>query len=157
MKKVAVFPGTFDPITIGHVDIVERALHIFDELIVAVGKNSGKQPFFSAEQRIKWLKELFSNHPKVKVMEYEGLTVDFCKSVGAQFILRGIRNGTDLEYERAIADVNRLTAPDIETVFITARPEFSTISSTLVRDMIRYGRNIDAYLPALVAEQLKTD
>lgn len=156
MKKIAVFPGTFDPVTIGHVDIVNRALLIFDELIVAVGKNSGKQPFFSEVQRLEWLTSLFSDNPKVKVIEYEGLTVDCCQQVGAAFIIRGVRNGTDLEYERAIADVNRIANQKIETVFITARPEYSTISSTLVRDMVKNGRNIDAYLPFIVAESLRS-
>lgn len=147
MERICLFPGTFDPITLGHVDIIERAVQLFDKLIIGVGINSSKQPMFSVEQRTEWIKEVFKNNPRVIVTGYEGLTVDYCRKVNAQFILRGIRYVTDFEYEKAIADMNRMLAPDIETVFLTCSPLYSTISSTLVRDVARHGGNAAMFVP----------
>lgn len=147
MERICLFPGTFDPITLGHVDIIERAVQLFDKLIIGVGINSSKQPMFSVEQRTEWIKEVFKNDPRVIVTGYEGLTVDYCRKVNAQFILRGIRYVTDFEYEKAIADMNRMLAPDIETVFLTCSPLYSTISSTLVRDVARHGGNAAMFVP----------
>ncbi len=147
MERICLFPGTFDPITLGHVDIIERAVQLFDKLIIGVGINSSKQPMFSVEQRTEWIKEVFKNDPRVIVTGYEGLTVDYCHKVNAQFILRGIRYVTDFEYEKAIADMNRMLAPDIETVFLTCSPLYSTISSTLVRDVARHGGNAAMFVP----------
>ncbi len=154
MSKIALFPGTFDPITLGHIDVIHRSLKLFDQVVIGIGVNSGKQPMFTEAQRTAWIKAVFSNHDNVKVISYEGLTVDCCRETGAQFIVRGIRNGSDLDYEKAIADVNRIAAPEIETVFLSCKPAFSTISSTLVRDMIRYGRDIKSYLPQEIHSSL---
>lgn len=147
MKRICLFPGTFDPVTKGHVDIIERAVSMFDELIVGVGINSSKQPMFTIEQRTGWIADIFSHDERVKVTSYEGLTVDYCRYVGARYILRGIRYIADFEYEKAIADMNRMLAPEIETVFLTCSPLYSTISSTLVRDVIRNHGNATMFLP----------
>lgn len=147
MQRICLFPGTFDPITMGHVDVIERAVSMFDKLIIGVGINSTKQPMFSVEQRTQWIADIFKSDSRVEVTGYEGLTVDFCKKVDARFILRGIRYISDFEYEKAIADMNRMLAPEIETVFLTCSPMYSTISSTLVRDVIRNGGNAGMFLP----------
>lgn len=147
MQRICLFPGTFDPITMGHVDVIERAVSMFDKLVVGVGINSTKQPMFSVEQRAQWIADIFKNDSRVEVTGYEGLTVDFCKKIDAKYILRGIRYIADFEYEKAIADMNRMLAPDIETVFLTCSPIYSTISSTLVRDVIRNGGNAGMFLP----------
>lgn len=147
MKRICLFPGTFDPITKGHVDIITRAASLFDELIVGVGTNSSKQPMFNPEQRVGWIKEIFKNDPRIVATSYSGLTVDYCREINAHFILRGIRYISDFEYEKAIADMNRMLAPDIETVFLTCSPLYSTISSTLVRDVIRNGGKVAMFLP----------
>ena len=150
MQRICLFPGTFDPITMGHVDIIERAVSLFDKLVIGVGINSSKQPMFSVEQRTGWIQEIFKNDPRVEVTGYEGLTVDFCRKIDAKFILRGIRYISDFEYEKAIADMNRMLVPDIETIFLTCSPLYSTISSTLVRDVIRNGGNAGMILPPQV-------
>lgn len=147
MQRICLFPGTFDPITLGHVDIIERAVSLFDKLVIGIGINSSKQPMFTAEQRIGWMKEIFKNEPRIEVISYEGLTVDCCKKIGAQYILRGIRYVSDFEYEKAIADMNRMLTPGVETIFLTCSPQYSTISSTLVRDVIRNNGNAKIFLP----------
>lgn len=147
MQRICLFPGTFDPVTLGHVDIIERALPMFDKLIIGIGINSSKQPMFSLELRTQWMQDIFKNDPRFEVASYEGLTVDFCRKADAHYILRGIRYISDFEYEKAIADMNRMLAPDIETVFLTCSPMYSTISSTLVRDVIRNGGNAGMFLP----------
>lgn len=147
MERICLFPGTFDPITKGHVDVVRRAVSMFDKLIIGVGINSTKQPMFSVEQRAGWIREIFSDDSRIEVTGYEGLTVEYCHKVNAKYILRGIRYIADFEYEKAIADMNRMLAPDVETVFLTCSPEYSTISSTLVRDVIRNGGNARLFLP----------
>jgi len=146
-SRICLFPGTFDPITKGHVDIIKRSVALFDELIIGVGINSTKKPMFEVQQRVDWVAEIFKDEPKIKVTSYEGLTIDFCKEINAHFILRGIRYVSDFEYEKAIADMNRMLAPEVETIFLTCTPEFSTISSTLVRDVIRNKGNAYMFVP----------
>lgn len=155
MKKIAVFPGSFDPITKGHSDIVLRSLPLFDEIIVAIGVNSQKQALFSLEQRIAWIKQVFKGHPKVKVKSYEGLTVNFCAKVKANYLLRGIRSSADFEYEKTIAHLNHDMLPEVETVLILARPELSSISSTIVREIIRGKGKVEKFVPAEIANDFK--
>lgn len=147
MQRICLFPGTFDPITRGHVDIIQRAVSLFDKLVIGVGINSSKEPMFKVEQRCEWIRAIFKNEPRIEAVGYTGLTIDYCKAIGAQYILRGIRYVSDFEYEKAIADMNRMLAPDIETLFLTCSPEYSTISSTLVRDVIRNKGNVSLFVP----------
>ena len=148
MKK-AVFPGSFDPITLGHTDIIDRALPLFDEIILAIGTNSDKKYMFSLEQRIHFLEETYKDESKVRVMTYNGLTVDFCKEQNAGFILRGLRNAIDLEYEKTIAQTN-FKLSGIESVFLLTSSGKSHISSTVVRDVIRHGGKYDFMVPDVV-------
>ncbi len=150
MQRICLFPGTFDPLTLGHVDVIERAVSLFDKLVIGVGINSGKQPMFTPEQRTGWIQDIFKNEKRIEVISYEGLTVDCCKKVGAHYILRGIRYVSDFEYEKAIADMNRMLAHEVETIFLTCSPQYSTISSTLVRDVIRNGGNVSMFIPKQV-------
>ncbi|MBP7409756.1 MAG: pantetheine-phosphate adenylyltransferase [Flavobacteriales bacterium] len=145
-NAIAVFPGTFDPITIGHVSIVRRALPLFSRLVVGMGVNTTKKTMFSEAQRIAWVKAVFANEPNVEVVAFQGLTVDLCKRVGARFILRGLRNGTDHDYERSIALMNRHLA-DVETVFLPAEPGHAHISSTIVRELIANKADVSALIP----------
>lgn len=154
-KKICLFPGTFDPITNGHVDIITRALYLFDELVIGIGVNTNKQTMFTQEQRMEHIKEIFLNEPKIKVASYEGLTINFAKNIGAHTILRGIRTIQDLEYERAIADMNKEIAPEIETVFLTCSAQYATVSSTLVRDLIKYNHTVEKFVPAVIMDNLK--
>ncbi len=147
MKTIAVFPGSFDPITKGHESIVRRALPLFDEVIVAIGVNSEKQYFYSLEQREQWIGKVFEGEDKVRVEKYEGLTMDFCKQQKAQFVLRGLRSSADFEFERSIAQMNKSLAPDIDTVFMLSTPELSAINSTIVRDIIRNGGDASQFVP----------
>lgn len=147
MQKTAVFPGSFDPFTIGHYDIVKRGLPLFDKLIIAIGVNSQKQYFFSSEKRIEMLSVLFKDEKKIAIKEYEGLTIDFCRSEGANYILRGLRTSADFEFERGIAQMNSSMAPEIETVFIISQPQFSHVNSTIVREILKYGGDVNAFLP----------
>lgn len=145
----AIFPGSFDPITLGHYDIVQRGISLFDELIIAVGINTEKNYMFSLEDRIRFITEAFAGSPKVKVAQYEGLTIDYCKSVDAGFILRGLRNPADFEFEKAIAHTNRRLS-DIETVFLLTSSGKSYISSSIVRDVIRNGGDYTLLVPDTV-------
>ena len=148
MKK-AVFPGSFDPITLGHYDIIERGLTVFDELILAIGVNAGKKYMFTLEERKQFLEETFKGESKIKVMTYKGLTVDFCKKLNAEFILRGLRNPADFEFEKAIAHTNRKLS-GIETVFLLTSSGKSYISSSIVRDVIRNNGDYTSLVPAAV-------
>jgi pantetheine-phosphate adenylyltransferase len=154
MSKICLFPGTFDPITLGHVDIITRALPLFDKIIVAVGINSTKAPMFSPEQRRTWIEEIFKGEDKIESAVYEGLTVDYCKKSGANYILRGIRYVSDFEYEKTIADANRTLDPGIETFFLTCEPKYTSVASTIVRDIIRNKGNASPFLPDLVAKSI---
>lgn len=147
MEKICLFPGTFDPITKGHVDIIKRSISLFDKMIIAIGVNANKQPMFSVEQRTQWIEDIFKDYPTVEVTSYTGLTINYCKEVGAQYMMRGIRYIADFEYEKAIADMNRMLAPEVETIFLTCLPEYSTISSTIVRDVIRNGGDVSQLIP----------
>ena len=154
---ICLFPGTFDPVTLGHVDIIVRAKPLFDKIIIGVGKNSSKAPMFSAEQRLKWFEDIFKDEPKISAFIYEGLTIDYCKKTGAGFILRGIRYVSDFEYEKAIADANRTLDENIETIFFTCLPNYTSISSTIVRDILRNGGDASPFLPQVVIESLNKD
>lgn len=146
-KRIAIFPGSFDPITKGHENILRRALPLFDEIIIAIGRNSSKQSYFSIEQREKWIRQVFANEPKVRIETYTGLTIDFCKKMNAKFILRGLRTSADFEFEKSIAQNNNIMAPDIETVFILPISELSAINSTIVRDIVRNGGDASPFVP----------
>jgi len=151
--KTAVFPGSFDPITNAHVDVVERATRLFDKIYVAVGTNTTKKGFFSHEERLGAIRQIFSaQNDKVEAIAFEGLTVDLCRKVGAQYILRGMRNAADFEFEKAIALNNAVLAPDIETVFLVSSSGLSHISSTIVREIIVNKGDIHQLVPAAVLE-----
>jgi pantetheine-phosphate adenylyltransferase len=151
MKRIALFPGSFDPFTIGHESIVRRSLDLFDEIVIGVGVNSTKSGLFTPEQRVNWIKEVFKGEPKVSVESYSGLTIEYCKQINARYILRGLRNSTDFGFERGIGQVNKAMNPLIETVFILALPEHSAISSTIIRDIIRNGGDARQFVPKAVS------
>ena len=146
MNKVAIFPGTFDPFTLGHLSLVERGLELVDELIIAIGINLNKKSFFSLEDRIEMISQLFLSNPRIKIKSYEGLTVDFAKESGAEFILRGVRSVNDFEYEKNIADVNR-DISGIETFVLFTEPRYTHISSSIVRELLTYRKSIKEYVP----------
>lgn len=147
MANKAVFPGTFDPITIGHVDVVNRNIDLFDEIIVAIGNNASKNYLFPLEKRLQWIRDVFKNQPKVRVETYEGLTVDFCIAQNARYILRGIRSVSDFDYEKQIAQMNKSMHPELDSLFVISRPGHSAISSTIVRDIIRNGGDYKQFVP----------
>lgn len=155
MQRIALFPGTFDPLTIGHMDIINRAIPLFDKLIIGIGRNVNKVPMFSEELRLSWVRELFRDNPAIDAIVYEGLTVECCKQVNANFIVRGIRYVNDFEYEKAIADMNRSLDHQIETVFLTCLPQYTSVASTLVRDVIRHGGDATQFLPEVVSRSLE--
>ncbi|MCD8194128.1 MAG: pantetheine-phosphate adenylyltransferase [Tannerellaceae bacterium] len=146
MKRIALFPGTFDPFTIGHQSLVTRGLELVDEIIISVGINENKKTYFSLDKRIKAIECLYQDEPKVKVMSYDSLTVDFAKEVNANFILRGIRTVNDFEYEKSIADINRILT-GIDTFILFTEPEHTHISSSIVRELLRYGKDISQFVP----------
>ncbi|MFO7880413.1 MAG: pantetheine-phosphate adenylyltransferase [Bacteroidota bacterium] len=147
MKKTALFPGSFDPFTVGHESIVQRALPLFDKIIIGVGDNHSKGNFFPLEKRVEWIKRLYREESKIDVQIYEGLTVDFCKHLGAQYLLRGLRTSADFEFERAIAQTNKFLDNNVETVFLLTRPEHTFISSSIVKDVYKNGGEISGFLP----------
>lgn len=153
--RIALFPGTFDPVTFGHLDIIERALPLFDKLYIGIGVNSNKQPMFAAETRIQWLDELFAKESKVDALIYEGLTVDCCRKIEANYIIRGIRYVNDFEYEKAIADMNRSLDENIETLFLTCLPKYTSVASTLVRDVIKNGGDVSQFVPDAVLRTIR--
>jgi pantetheine-phosphate adenylyltransferase len=148
MEKIAIFPGSFDPFTVGHESVLKRALPLFDQVIVMLGVNQSKKTLFSAGARQAMIEDLFANEPKVKVMVYEGLTVDFCKKVNASHILRGLRTSADFEYERAIAQVNKKMYNYIETIFMLTMPEHTPINSSVVRDILKHGGDVSMFIPS---------
>lgn len=147
MNKIAVFPGSFDPITRGHESVILRALPLFDTIIVAVGENSGKSGYFPLEKRMVWLRKLFANEPRIRVESYSGLTIDYCQEVGAGYILRGLRTAADFDFERGIGLMNRAMMPDLETIFLLSTPEYSALSSSIVREIHRNGGDISRFIP----------
>jgi len=149
-EKIAVFPGSFDPITLGHLDIVNRALPLFDKIIMAVGVNSVKKTLFDLETRMGWLEDVFANDNKVVVDTFEGLTVKYCQKVGANFLIRGLRNGSDFDYEKTISQLNNIIGEELDTVFFISQPKYSHISSTIVREIIKGKGQTDAFLPKQV-------
>tara|TARA_Y100000389_G_C17424282_1_gene498600 strand:- start:864 stop:1325 length:462 start_codon:yes stop_codon:yes gene_type:complete len=147
MQRIAIFPGSFDPITTGHVDIINRALPIFDKIIISVGSNSEKQYFFSLEKRIQWIKKVFIKTPKIEVKSYNKLTVEFAKESNARFLIRGLRNTSDFEFEKTVAHANSELNPSIESVFLLTKPKYSFITSTLVREIIRNNGDYQKFVP----------
>jgi|SRR6185312_6571738 len=148
MARIAIFPGSFDPVTKGHESIVLRALPLFDSIIVAIGNNSTKSYMFPLEKRKEWLKQTFAAHKQVTIEEYSGLTVDFCKAKKASYILRGIRNPGDYEFESNIAQMNKMMMHELETILMLTLPEHTAISSTIVRDILKHGGNVAQFIPS---------
>lgn len=145
--KIALFPGSFDPVTKAHVDIVERSLGLFDKIYIGIGANSTKQGFLSIAKREELLRAVFDYEPKIHIIAYEGLTIDFCRSINASHMIRGIRTVSDFEYEKAIAQMNHALAPDIESIFIVSKPGYSSISSTIVREILKYNGDVSQFIP----------
>ena len=150
MKTIAIFPGSFDPITLGHVSVVNRAIPLFDEIIIGIGINTEKKSMFSADKRKTWIKEVFINEPTVSVETFSGLTVDFCRAKGARYILRGLRTAADFEFERGIGQINKKLFPDIDTLFLLTEPEFTPVSSSIVREILRYHGDVSSMVPDAV-------
>ena len=154
MKKIAVFPGSFDPITRGHESIIRRALPVFDEIIVALGENAEKKSYFPLAKRYKWLELVFGDEPKVRIVKYSGLTVDFCMKMNAGYILRGLRTSADFEFERTIGLINKAISPAIETVFFLSAPEYAALSSSVVRDILRNGGDVSKFVPEKISGKI---
>ena len=154
MQRICLFPGTFDPVTLGHTDIINRALALFDKIVVGIGINAAKNPMFTADQRKIWFEEIYKDEPKLTVETYDGLTIKFCQSIGAKFILRGIRYVSDFEYEKTIADANRTMDSKIETIFLTGEPKYTSVASTIVRDILRNGGDASPFLPEAVIKSI---
>jgi len=147
MEKIAVFPGSFDPFTVGHEAIVNRALSLFDKIFIAVGYNANKKSYFTIEQRLSIIKKVFENEQRVEIIQYEGLTVDICTKLNAPFLLRGLRTAADFEFERAIGQVNKVLRPEVETVFLLTAPEHTSINSTIIRDILLHNGDPSQFLP----------
>lgn len=147
MKRIAVFPGSFDPITKGHEDIILRAVPLFDEIIVAIGTNSSKKYYFDLEKRLEMIRYTFRDESKIRATTYTGLTVDYCKEVGAHYLLRGLRTSADFEFERSIAHINQTLYPELDTVFLLSLQEYSAINSTIVRDILINGGEVSRFVP----------
>jgi pantetheine-phosphate adenylyltransferase len=147
MKKIALFPGSFDPFTKGHEDIVNRSLNLFDEVIIGIGKNTTKSRYIPIESMLEKISAVVKEKKTVKVMSYEGLTATFAKQVNARFLIRGIRNTTDFEYESGIAQANKFIWNELETIFLVTSPSLASISSSIIRDIHKYGGNVDPFLP----------
>lgn len=145
--KTAVFPGSFDPITAGHVDLVRRAVPLFDKIVVAVGVNSQKKYLFPLEERLEFLRKVFADEPRVEIGSFEGLTAHYCRSIGAQYLLRGLRNASDFDYEKTISQLNGIVGEGLETIFLISAPAYSHISSTIVREIIKGGGDASPFLP----------
>ena len=145
--KIALFPGSFDPVTKAHVDILRRAIPLFDKVVIGIGLNSTKPAFLDIDRRKAMLQAVFADEKKVEVSTYEGLTVEFCKKIGASYMIRGIRTVSDFEYEKAIAQMNHALVPEIESIFIVSKPGYSSISSTIVRDIMRNNGDVKQFIP----------
>lgn len=152
--KIAVFPGSFDPITNGHVDLVRRFAPLFDKIIVAVGINSAKKGLFSLDQRLEWLETVFYDDSNIEVGSFTGLTVNFCKQEHAQYLVRGLRNASDFDYEKTISQLNNIIGDNVETLFFISKPEYSHISSTIVREIIKGKGDISTFVPEFIAEAI---
>jgi len=148
--KIAVFPGSFDPITVGHESIIHRAVPLFDKIIVAVGVNATKKSMFTVDERLNFIRETFAGEPKIEVTRYSGLTVDFCKEKGARYILRGLRTSADFEFERSIGQVNKILDNGIETIFMLTSTDHTPITSSVVRDIIRHSGKLDGLIPGAI-------
>ena len=147
MQRNAIFPGSFDPFTVGHESVVNRAVPMFDKIVIMIGYNANKKSFYSIEKRLKWINQVFKDHDQIEVRLHDGLTVDFCKEVGAKYILRGLRTSADFEYERAIAQINKKMHPEIETVFLLTLPEHTPVNATIIRDIVFHGGDASMFLP----------
>ena len=147
MTKIAIFPGSFSPFTVGHQSVVDRALSLFDKIIISIGINSEKNQYFSIEKRLKWIKDVYEKNPKIEIKFFEGLTVDFCKKENANYILRGLRDSHDFKFEKGIAQMNKDLNNEIETIFIITPPEISHISSSIIRDIIKNGGDVSKFIP----------
>jgi pantetheine-phosphate adenylyltransferase len=147
MKNIAVFPGSFDPVTRGHESIIRRALPLFEKIIIAVGENPEKRSYFPLEKRIGWLEQLFGRDSGIEIQKYTGLTVNFCREVDAKYILRGLRTSADFEFERTIGQVNKVIFPEIETIFLLTIPEYTALSSSVVRELLRNGGEVGRFIP----------
>lgn len=154
MKRIAIFPGSFDPFTNGHYDIVKRSLGLFDEFIIAIGNNSTKSRYLPVEVMVQIIKNIFKKEEKVSVQSYKGLTAEFARSVGARYLVRGLRNTTDFEYENTIAQANRHVNPNLETVFLITSPALAAISSSIIREIHGYGGNVDAFIPFQISQHV---
>lgn len=154
-KKIAVFPGSFDPFTLGHQAVIRKALPLFDEMVIAIGENSTKNSYFTLEERIQHIEAVYKNTPKVSVKAYNGLTVNFCKEISSNFIVRGLRDGKDFEYEKSIAIMNNKVNTDVETVFFMTDAEYSAINSVIVRDILRHNGDPAQFLPSEIVEIIK--
>lgn len=152
MERIAVFPGSFDPVTVGHELLVRRALPLFDKIIVGIGGNGDKKAWFTVEERLTLLRMLFADEPKVEVASYTGLTTDFCRERGARYMLRGLRTAADFEYEKTIATVNKRLYADLESVFLCAEADVSFVQSSVVRDLLRHGKQVEGIVPAAIAD-----
>ncbi len=152
--NVAVFPGSFDPITLGHIDLVTRAIPLFSKIIVAVGVNNQKSTLFPLEKRLTWLKEVFISYPTVEVAYFEGLTVNFCADRNAHYLIRGLRNASDFDYEKTISQLNTIIGKDLETIFLISQPEYSHISSTIVREIIKGKGDVTPFVPSVISKAL---
>ena len=150
MTKIAVFPGSFDPITTGHVDLVKRGLPLFDKIVVAIGLNSQKKYLFDLDQRKEWLEAVFADYNQVEVAHFQGLTANYCNEIGARYLLRGLRNASDFDYEKTISQLNHIVGDGIETIFLISQPEYSHISSTIVREIIKGNGDASPFIPAEV-------
>ena len=150
MTKIAVFPGSFDPITVGHVDLVKRAMPLFDKIVVAIGVNSQKRYLFDLDQRKEWLEAVFAEYDQIEVAHFQGLTANYCNEIGARYLLRGLRNASDFDYEKTISQLNNIVGDGIETIFLISQPEYSHISSTIVREIIKGNGDATPFIPAEV-------
>ena len=147
MSKIAIFPGSFSPFTIGHQSVIDRALPLFDKIVISIGINAEKPQYFSVEERMQWIKNVYNNNPKIDVKQYKGLTVDFCKKENANYILRGLRDSHDFKFEKNIAHMNKELNSNIETIFIITPPKISHISSSIIRDIIKNGGDVSKFIP----------